>query len=345
LVKPLGIYLEKVFTGSSTYLRAVLQPAESFIYRLAGVDPNQEQTWRAYAISFIAFTVAGTLFVYGILREQSLLPFFDPKVLTTPMTPDLAMNTAISFQTTSTWQAYGGETTMSYLSQMALCSSNFMAGAAGLAVGIAFIRGLAREKSGALGNFWVDVTRALLYVLLPLSLVGAALLIRLGVPMNFLPYTQAATVEGARQIIAQGPVACLEIIKNLGTNGGGFLNASGSHPFETPNNAANLLNMLAIVALPAALTHTFGIMTGRKKDGWVLLGVMVVLFGVGLAICDHAEGAGNPLITALHVSGPNASRVGSKYGREGDEIRHRRVCFDCDHDFERGHRVHQFCSR
>jgi K+-transporting ATPase ATPase A chain len=206
------------------------------------------------------------------------------------MSLDLAANTAISFTTTTTWQAYGGETTLRYLTQViGLVSQNFLAGAAGLAVGIAFIRGFARERSATIGNFWVDLVRALLWVLLPAALVGSMVLIWKGVPLNFAPYTEAHTLEGATQTIAQGPVAALEFIKNLGTNGGGFFNANGAHPYENPTPLVNFLELLAIAVLPASLTVTFGRMTRTPRAGWILLRVMVVLFAAGLAICELAE--------------------------------------------------------
>ncbi len=213
------------------------------------------------------------------------------------MTPDLAMNTAISFATTTTWQAYGGETTMSYFSQIVgLAGQNFLAGAGGLAIGMAFIRGFARERTTKLGNFWVDIVRAMLWVLLPLSLVGSVVLIWQGVPMNFSPYTVVKTLEGGSQTIAQGPVAALEFIKNLGTNGGGFFNVNGAHPYENPTPFTNLLEMLAIAVLPAALTNTFGRMVGSPRQGWMLFGVMVLLFVVGLALCSWAEQSSNPAL-------------------------------------------------
>ncbi len=317
LVVPLGGYMARVFNGQTTWLR----PLERLIYRVGGIDPEEEQDWRAYAFSFIIFSLIGTLVLYAILRLQQYLPFYDAKNITTPMTPDLAANTAVSFATTSTWQAYGGETTMSYASQMlGLCAQNFLAGAAGLAVGIAFIRGLARERSATLGNFWVDVTRAMLYILLPLSLVGAVVLMFCGVPMNFLPYAHLTTVEGAKQVIANGPVAALEFIKNLGTNGGGFYNANAAHPFETPNNAVNVLSLLAIAVLPAALTRTFGLMVQRTRDGWVLLGVMVALFVGGLVICDRAEQSVNPAIAAVHVTGGNFEGKETRFGIGGSVL-------------------------
>jgi len=219
--KPVGLYLFRVFNSEKTLLDPVLLPAERFVYRAAGIDPQSEMDWKQYTLAFILFGVFGTVFLFVILLAQRLLPWFDAEHLTTPMTIDLALNTAISFATTTTWQAYGGETTMSYASQMlGLTAQNFLAGAAGLAVGIAFMRGLAREKTTGLGNFWVDLTRATLWVLLPLSIVVSVFLVWQGVPMHFNPYTGASTVEGNAQLIAQGPIAALETIKNLGTNPG-----------------------------------------------------------------------------------------------------------------------------
>ena len=234
-VRPLGGYLHRVFAGQRTALDRLCVPVERWIYRLAGVDASVEMTAGQYLVSFVIYSLICTLFLYAILRLQRFLPWFFPAYQTTPLTPDLSFNTAISFATTTTWQAYAGENTMSYFSQMVgLCTQNFLAGAAGLAVGIAFIRGLARESCATLGNFWVDVTRGLLWILLPGALIGSLLLVWQGVPMNFNPYAVATTLEGTRQVIPQGPVAALEIIKNLGTNGGGFFNANGAHPYENP---------------------------------------------------------------------------------------------------------------
>ena len=265
--------------------------------------------WQEYARAFVVFGMVGTLLLYAILRLQRFLPWFYPAYMTTPMTPDLAMNTAVSFATTTTWQAYGGETTLSYFSQIVgLTVQNFLAGAAGLAVGVAFIRGLARDRAETLGNFWVDLVRSILWVLLPLSIVGALVLAWQGVPMNFHPYTQATAVDGARQTIAQGPVAALEIIKNLGTNGGGFFNANGAHPYENPTPLANFIEMLAIAVLPAAFTHTYGLMVGRPRHGWILYRVMVFLFAAGLLICGWAEQRGNPLLPHALDIGPAPPR-------------------------------------
>jgi K+-transporting ATPase ATPase A chain len=319
LVKPLGGYMERVFSRKRTFLDRLGLPVERLIYRLTAVDPNVEMTFKEYATCFVLFSLAGTLLLYAILRMQRFLPWYFPRYQTTPLSPDLALNTAISFSTTTTWQAYAGENTMSYFSQMAgLCAQNFLAGAAGLAVGIAFIRGLARQLSDTLGNFWVDLTRALLWILLPGALLGALLLVGQGVPMNFHPYVVATTVERARQVIPQGPVAALEIIKNLGTNGGGFFNANGAHPYENPTPLTNFLEMLAIVLLPAALTNTFGRMVGQPRQGWLLYCVMIILFGCGLIFVHHFEQLGDRQIAGVDFRN---SRLQSGGNMEGKEVR------------------------
>ena len=318
MVKPLGGYMERVFSRQRTVLDRLFLPVERLLYRITAGDPDLEMTGTEYATCFVLFGLAGTLLLYGILRLQQFLPWFFPQYHTTPLSPDLALNTAISFSTTTTWQAYAGENTMSYFSQMVgLCAQNFLAGAAGLAVGIAFIRGLARQLSDTLGNFWVDLTRALLWILLPGALLGAVLLVGQGVPMNFHPYTVATTVEETRQVIPQGPVAALEIIKSLGTNGGGFFNANGAHPYENPTPLTNFIEMLAIVLLPAALTNTFGRMVGQPRQGWLFYNVMVFLFGCGLIFVHHVEQRGSQL---ANVDFRN-SRVQSGGNMEGKEVR------------------------
>jgi potassium-transporting ATPase potassium-binding subunit len=316
LVKPLGGYLERVFSRQRTVFDRLCLPVERLIYRITAVDPNLEMTGREYAACFVLFGLAGTLLLYAILRMQQFLPWFFPQYHTTPLSPDLALNTAISFSTTTTWQAYAGENTMSYFSQMAgLCAQNFLAGAAGLAVGVAFIRGLARQLSDTLGNFWVDLTRALLWILLPGALIGALLLVWQGVPMNFRPYTVATTVQGVHQVIPQGPVAALEIIKNLGTNGGGFFNANGAHPYENPTPLTNFLEMLAIVLLPAAFTNTFGRMVGQPRQGWLLYCVMLLLFGCGLIFVQHFEQRG-PQLANVDFRNSRAQPGGNMEGKE-----------------------------
>jgi len=317
LVKPLGGYMERVFSRKRTVFDRLCLPVEGLIYRITAVDPNAEMTSREYATCFVLFGVAGTLLLYAILRMQQFLPWFFPQYHTTRLSPDLALNTAISFSTTTTWQAYAGENTMTYFSQMVgLCAQNFLAGAAGLAVGVAFIRGLARQLSDTLGNFWVDLTRALLWVLLPGALLGAVVLVWQGVPMNFRPYAVATTVQGAPQVIPQGPVAALEIIKNLGTNGGGFFNANGAHPYENPTPLSNFLEMLAIVLLPAALTNTFGRMVGQPRQGWLFYYVMVLLFGCGLVFVDHFERGVDPHLGAVDFRNGGAQSGGNMEGKE-----------------------------
>jgi K+-transporting ATPase ATPase A chain len=309
LVKPVGAYLEGVFERRHTFFDPLLLPVERLIHRLVGIDPKREMDWKRYSIAFVTFGIVNVVVLYLALRSQAWLPWFFPKMMTTPMMPDLAANTAVSFATTTTWQAYAGENTMSYFSQLLLAGQNFLAGAAGLAVGIAFIRGYAREKSAGLGNFWGDLVRGILWVLLPMSILGSLFLIAQGVPMNFLPYTIAHTVEGGTQTIAQGPVATLEFIKNLGTNGGGFFNVNAAHPFENPTPLTNFVELLAIVVVPAAFTHTFGRMVGRPREGWVIFWTMTVLFVAGLLVCDWAE-------SSAHAGVANGITVGNMEGKE-----------------------------
>ena len=318
-VKPLGGYMHRVFAQRRTLLDRLCVPVERWIYLLAGVDPSVEMEPGKYIVSFVIFSLIGTLLLYGILRFQSFLPWFFPQYQTAPLTPDLSLNTAISFSTTSTWQAYAGESTMSYFSQMVgLCTQNFLAGAAGLAVGMAFIRGLARESCETIGNFWVDLTRSLLWILLPGALIGSLLLVWQGVPMNFHPYVVASTLEGRTQVIAQGPVAALEIIKNLGTNGGGFFNANGAHPYENPTPLSNLLELFSIVLLPAALTNTFGRMVQHVRQGWLFYWVMLLLFTGGLVALHLSEHRANPLI---HGVNSRQGQLQAEGNMEGKEVR------------------------
>ena len=319
LVRPLGGYMERVFSRKRTLLDRFFLPVERLIYRITAVSPDVEMSGKEYATCFVLFGFVGTLLLYGILRLQQFLPWFFPQYHTTPLSPDLALNTAISFSTATTWQAYAGENTMSYFSQMVgLCAQNFLAGAAGLAVGVAFIRGLSRQLSETLGNFWVDLTRALLWVLLPGALIGALLLVWQGVPMNFHHYAVVTTVEGTKQVIPQGPVAAMEIVKNLGTNGGGFFNANGAHPYENPTPLTNFLEMLAIVLLPAALTNTFGRMVGQPRQGWLLYSVMLLLFVCGLVFVHHFEQRRIPQIGNVNS---RHSRLQSGGNMEGKEVR------------------------
>ena len=322
LARPVGLYVARVFDGKPTPLDPLLRPLERVLFRLLGVRPQEEMTAGTYLGCFLAFTALGTALLSGLLMLQRWLPGGpDDRYLTTPMTPDLATNTALSFSTTTTWQAYGGESTLRYLTQVVgLASQNFLAGAAGLAVGVAFIRGFARAGSATLGNFWVDLVRALLWVLLPASLVGSVVLVWQGVPLNAAPYTVARTLEGREQVIAQGPVAALELIKNLGTNGGGFYNANGAHPYENPTPLTNFLALLAIAVLPASFPITFGAMVGRPRAGWALLTVMVVLFVAGLAVCDLAECYVPPQLGGLGLSGGNLEGKEVRFGVGGSVL-------------------------
>jgi K+-transporting ATPase ATPase A chain len=314
LAQPLGTYLTQVCERRRTFLDPLLRPIESVLYRLLGVQVDQEMSALTYAACFVSFGAGCAVLLFLILMLQHALPGGPSDTyLTTPMTVDLAANTAVSFTTTTTWQAYVGESTLRYLSQVfGLVAQNFLAGAGGLAVGFGFIRGIARQNSATIGNFWVDLVRSLLWVLLPLGLIGSVALIWQGVPLNMAPYTVAHTLEGRTQVIAQGPVAALEFIKNLGTNGGGFFNANGAHPYANPTPLTNFIGMLGICALPAGLMITLGQSTQRLRAGWLLLSVMVVLFVGGLAVCDRAERATPPQLAELHLVGGNM---------EGKEVR------------------------
>jgi K+-transporting ATPase ATPase A chain len=321
LARPTGLYVVRVFSREPTWLDPALRPLETGLCRLLGVRADQEMTAGVYALSFVLFGLIGSAGLFLLLMVQQWLPG-GPAVryLTTPMSADLAVNTAVSFATTTTWQAYAGESTLRYLTQaVGLVSQNFLAGASGLAVGIAFIRGFAREKEGTLGNFWVDLIRGLLWILIPVALVGSLFLVWQGVPLDLAPYAGAHTLEGGLQTIALGPVAALELIKNLGSNGGGFFNANGADPFEGPTPLANFVGLLAIAVLPASLPVAFGRMTGRPRAGWVLLGVMVALFAAGLAVCDRAEAANPARLAAFGLRGPNLEGKETRFG-VGDSV-------------------------
>ena len=320
-VKPVGLYLVRVFNGEPTWLDPALRPVERLIYRLGGIDPASEMGWKAYSIAFILYGLLGTAFVFLLLLLQPLLQPADPNYQPGALSPLLALNTAVSFATTTTWQAYSGESALSYLSQaLALTSQNVLAGAAGLAVGMAFIRGFSRVRSETLGNFWVDVTRATLWVLLPVTLVGALVLVGQGVPQNWYSYVTSVTVEGVKQVLPQGPVASLEFIKNLGTNGGGFFGANGAHPYANPTPLTNFIGMLAIVIIPASLTYTYGRMINRQRHGWMLYWVMAALFAMGIALYHHYEQAGNPRIASLGVD-MHVSTLQAGGNMEGKESR------------------------
>src|SRR5271169_5442293 len=290
ITKPFGGYMTRVFNGERTPLRVVLHPIEVGIYKLCGVRPDEEQHWISYAVAMLAFSFAGFVTMYGIQRLQNILPF-NPQGQDA-VSPDLAFNTSVSFLTNTNWQSYTPETTMSYLTQMAgLTVHNFLSAAAGIVVAVALIRGFARRSANSIGNFWVDMTRCVLYILLPISIVGALVLVWQGVPQNLGDYTEATTLEGVKQVIAQGPVASQEFIKMLGTNGGGFFNANSAHPFENPTALTNLIEILLIFSIGAALTNVFGRMVGDQKQGWAIFAVMAVLFLAGTVTTYWAEAA------------------------------------------------------
>jgi potassium-transporting ATPase potassium-binding subunit len=317
---PLGLYMARVFAEERTFLDPVLRPVERAIYRLCGVHPATEMTWGEYTIAILWFSLVGMLVLYALERLQGLLPF-NPQGLA-GVAPDLAFNTAASFTTNTNWQAYGGETTMSYLTQMAgLAFHNFVSAATGIAAAIAVIRGFVRRSSRTLGNFWFDLVRSTLWVLLPLSVVFALVLVWQGVPQNLRPYVHAKTLEGTEQVIAQGPVASQEIIKELGTNGGGFFNANSAHPYENPTPLSNLIEMVAIFAIGAALTHTFGKMAGDRRQGWALFAAMALLFMGGAGVAIWAEQRGNPQFAAMGIN-QQASATQSGGNMEGKEVRY-----------------------
>lgn len=304
LVKPLGGYMTRVFTGERTFLSPLLRPVERALYRLAGIDEAQEQHWLAYTFAVLLFNLAGFFVLYALLRLQAVLPL-NPAGQS-PVDPALAFNTSVSFMTNTNWQAYGGESTLSYLSQMlGLTHQNFISAAAGIAIAIALIRGFSRASARTIGSFWVDVTRATLYVLLPICIPFALFLVWQGVPQTFGAYVDATTLEGAKQTIALGPVASQEAIKMLGTNGGGFFNANSAHPFENPTALTNVLEMVAIFALGAGLTNTFGRMVGDERQGWAIFSAMGVLFVAGVAVTYWAEASGTPAMHALGIGGGN----------------------------------------
>src|SRR5262245_17696246 len=311
LVKPLGWYMTRVFNGERTFLSFLLRPIEVAIYAAGGVDERREQHWLTYTAAMLFFHIAGFLFLYALMRLQGFLPFNPAEM--SAVAPDLAFNTATSFITNTNWQNYGGESTMSYLVQMlGLTHQNFLSAATGIALAVALIRGFARASAQTIGNFWVDLTRCTLYILLPLCIVITVVLIWQGRPQNLGAYVDATTLEGAKQTIAQGPVASQMAIKHLGTNGGGFFNANVAHPYENPNALTNLITMVSIFALGAALTNVFGRMVGNQRQGWAILTVMGVLFIAGVLVCYWAEARGNDLLNALVLAGGNM---------EGKEVR------------------------
>jgi potassium-transporting ATPase potassium-binding subunit len=311
LVKPLGAYMTHVFNGDRTFLSPVLRPVERAIYWAGGVDERREQSWLTYTIAMLLFHVGGFLILYALMRFQALLPF-NPAGQSA-VAEDLSFNTASSFITNTNWQNYGGESTLSYLTQMlGLTHQNYLSAATGIVLAIALIRGFARASARTVGNFWVDITRCTLYVLIPICVVFTLFLIWQGIPQTLGPYVEATTLEGAKQMIAVGPVASQIAIKMLGTNGGGFFNANAAHPFENPTALSNFVQMISIFALGAALTNVFGRMVGNERQGWAVLAVMGVLFIAGVVVCYWAEAHGNDALTAMGLTGGNM---------EGKEVR------------------------
>ena len=314
-----GGFMARLFGGQRVLLSPMLGPVERGIYKLCGIQADREQHWTAYALSLLAFNLAGVLAVYALQRFQFWLPL-NPAGMAN-VSPDLAFNTAVSFVTNTNWQAYGGESTLGYLVQMAgLTVQNFLSAATGIAVAVALIRGFSRHNARAIGNFYVDLVRVTLYVLLPLCVIGALVLVWQGVPQNLNAYVGATTLEGTQQVIAQGPVASQMMIKHLGTNGGGFFNANASHPYENPTALVNLIHMVAIFVLGAGLTNTFGRMVGDQRQGWAILAAMGVLFVMGVAVTYWAESLGNPALAALGVDeAVSAWQAGGSM--EGKEVR------------------------
>jgi potassium-transporting ATPase potassium-binding subunit len=320
LVTPvLGGFMARVFTRQRTWIDPIVRPIERLIYRLTGVDETREMRWTEYAVSVLLFSVVSMLVLYAMQRLQAILPW-NPQGFA-GVAPDLAFNTAASFTTNTNWQAYSGESTMSYFTQMAgLAYHNFVSAAVGIAVAIAFIRGVAQKEQDTLGNFWVDMVRASLWVLLPIAIVGALFLVSQGVVQNLKPYDTVQTVEGATQVIAQGPVASQEVIKQFGTNGGGFFNANSAHPFENPTPLSNFFAMFGIFAISAGLTYTLGSMTGSRRHGWAVWAAMAVLFLAGVTVAYWAEARGNPLLTAAGAD-QTVSATSPGGNMEGKEVR------------------------
>src|SRR3977135_4190843 len=319
ITKPFGGYLTRVFNGERTLLSHVLRPIERAVYGMSGVGEKEGQHWVTYGVAMLLFSVAGFLSLYALQRFQGVLPF-NPQGFSA-VGEDLAFNTAMSFVTNTNWQSYVPETTMSYLVQMAgLTVHNFVSAATGMALAVALVRGFARRSAQSIGNFWVDLTRCTLYILLPISIIVGLFFVWQGMPQNLSAYTEVTTLEGARQVIAQGPVASQEVIKMLGTNGGGFFNVNSAHPFENPNAITNLVQLVLIFSIGAGLTGVFGRMVGSERQGWAIFAVMGILFLAGVVVAYWGEAAGNPAFAALQIDqAPSALQAGGNM--EGKEVR------------------------
>jgi potassium-transporting ATPase potassium-binding subunit len=319
LVRPLGGYMTRVFNGERTLLSPVLRPVERALYFVGGVNENREQHWVSYTVAMLFFHVGGFLILYVLMRMQASLPF-NPAGQSA-VAEDLSFNTAVSFITNTNWQNYGGESTMSYLVQMAaLTHQNFLSAATGIVIAVALIRGFARASARTVGNFWVDVTRCTLYILIPICIPYALFLVWQGMPQTLGPYVDATTLEGAKQTIAVGPVASQVAIKMLGTNGGGFFNANAAHPFENPTALSNFVQMVSIFTIGAAMTNVFGRMVRNERQGWALLAAMGILFIAGVAACYAAEAAGTPLLHDLGLTGGNMEGKEVRFGIVGSAL-------------------------
>jgi K+-transporting ATPase ATPase A chain len=321
IAKPLGSHMVRVFAGEKTFLQRGLGWLERGTYRVLGIDPEQNMKWTTYSVAMLVFSLITLLFSYAALRLQGFLPLNPQHFGAKQMPPDLAFNTAVSFTSNTDWQSYSPELTVSYFSNMvALAIHNWASAAVGIAIAITIIRGFARKNANGLGNFWADVVRATLYVLLPIALIGAVMFVAMGVPQNFDSYTIATSLEGVKQTIAQGPVASQEIIKQLGTNGGGFFNANSAHPFENPTPFSNFFTLVLIWCIPAAITYTFGKMVGNTKQGWAIFGAMSALAIAGMCVCTVAEQAGTPHLEQAHIeTAASAQQAGGNM--EGKEVR------------------------
>src|SRR5271154_5346240 len=301
ITAPIGGYMMRVFNGERTFLSPVLRPIERIIYALFFVDEKEDQHWTVYAVAMLFFSLAGFLSLYALQRLQGAIPYLNPQHLP-GVGEHLALNTSMSFVTNTNWQSYTPETTMSYLVQMAgLTVHNFLSAATGIALAVALVRGFARRSARGVGNFWVDLTRCTLYILLPLSIIVCLFFVWQGMPQNLQPYTGVVTLEGAKQTIAQGPVASQEVIKMMGTNGGGFFNANSAHPFENPNALTDLVQMILIFSVGAALTNMFGRMVGDQRQGWAVFAVMGFLWLAGTSTVYWAESQPNPAYAGMHI--------------------------------------------
>lgn len=321
ITRPLGAYMARVFQGERTLLQPLLGRLERGTYRLLGIDPAEDMRWTTYSVALLVFSLASLLFSYAVLRLQGLLPLNPQGLGAAQMPPDLAFNTAVSFTTNTNWQAYSPELTLSYFANMVgLAIHNWASAAVGMAVALAVVRGFSRRGASGIGNFWADVVRATLYVLMPICLAGGVLLMAMGVPQSFEPYALATTLEEGKQLIALGPVASQEVIKQLGTNGGGFFNANSSHPFENPTALSNFFSLILIWSIPFALTHTFGVMVGNARQGWAILAAMAALAIAGIVVCTAAEQAGTPHLAAARIE-TAATALQPGGNMEGKEVR------------------------